>query len=199
MSKLTTQLIKKASEAPTCSVAVQNDELTIGVGTTIQNLLPAYGLYDFNWGAMIYTSTEVGAAKQITGVGFNYSGFTSGYTFLNQRIYLAHVVESVFPPSPQVNMSDLTLSNLTEVKGYFTNTISSAGYKTFTFDENFCYNGTSNLLVFWQNNDGSWQSGFGGTRSTTSTNRAAYKFQDNTYPSGTGTRTNARPNIKILF
>jgi hypothetical protein len=200
MSKLKTQLISKVSAvAPSCATAVQSLDLTIGTNTLTTSFLPAYGLYDFNWGAMIYTAAEVDGAKQITGIEFDYTGFTAGYTFINQRIYLAHVVEDIFANPPQVNMSDLTITDLTEVKGLFTNTISEDGFKRFDFDVNFCYNGTSNLLVVWQNQDGSWASGYGSTRYTVATNRAAYKFQDGTYPTGTGTRTSSRPNLKIIY
>lgn len=174
------------------AVSVQSLSVDIDAGTANDTSVPVYGLYDFSqwWG--IYLQAEMGSGeKQIEAIELYFEGYTGGYTYNNQEIWLAHVSESSFDAAPAVNLSDLTITNLTECKGSFTNTISGAGYKTFTFDTNFRYNGTSNLLVMLKNIDGSWVPGYGNTHADSSkTNRNAEAYTDNAYPTGNGTRGN---------
>lgn len=190
----------QAVTPPGPCVPIEEADKTIGTGTSTVSFLPAYGLWDYSWGAMIWDAAEMDGAKQITGVEFNHTGFTGGYTYLDQRIFVAHVEESEFSALPMVDLSDLTITDLTECKESFTNTLlSPAGFKRFDFDTNFCYNGTSNLILVWENRDGSWASGFGSTRFTVATNKAAYKYQDDEYPFGVGENSSARPNIKFQY
>lgn len=188
----------------TCS-SVQTIDEQIGNGTSNASYAPAYGLYDYSWYAAIYRASEFtsGATteRQIEGIEIEVGGYTTPYTYINQNLILYHVQEDTFDSSPAVNLSDLTISDETYVKSGFTFTISSNGYQTITFDENFCYNGTDNLLLVWENRDGSWASGFGHGEYdfSPSISRAAHKEQDTTYPTGDGTRTNGRINTIFKY
>lgn len=192
---------------PTISgcAAVQTVTEQIGAGASTTTLIPAYGLFDYSWYAAIWENTEfvggVGDERQITGIEVEVTGYAANYTFLNQTLKLYHVTQSTFNASPPVNLSDLTVSNATTVKENFSFVVATNGWQSINFDTNFCYNGTSNLILVWENRDGSWASGFGNGLydSALSTNKSAYKFQDTTYPTGTGTRASLRINIKFKY
>jgi hypothetical protein len=182
----------------TCPTSITGASALIGTFSNNDEQLPHYGYYGYGWGAWILTAAEVGIAKQITAIGYTPTGYTPGFQYLNQFIKMAHVVESSWPnETPAVNLSDLTVSDLKIVKSSFTENIVNNVVNKYIFDSNFCYNGTSNLLIIWENRDGQWTGGFSGHRHTAGVNQGAYKHQDTTYPIGTGTRMNTKPQTTI--
>jgi len=183
-----------------CSTPITNGSSLIANGTNNLFEAPAYGLYDYSWSSFIYTAGLIGAARQIRGIEVQVSSFTTPYTFNNQTIKLAHLAPATtqFDATPAVDWSDMPVSDVTIVK-VFNFTITANGFIQILFDTNFCYNGTSNLILGWENRDGSWQSGYGWGESIGSTNSGAQKAQDFTYPTGNGTRLNERLNLRILY
>ena len=183
-----------------CSTPITNGSSLIANGTNNLFEAPAYGLYDYSWSSFIYTAGLIGAARQIRGIEVQVSSFTTPYTFNNQTIKLAHLAPATtqFDATPAVDWSDMPVSDVTIVK-VFNFTITANGFIQILFDTNFCYNGTSNLILGWENRDGSWQSGYGWGESIGSTNSGAQKAQDFTYPTGNGTRLNQRLNLRILY
>lgn len=184
--------------------AVIGSEIQIGAGTSTSSSIPAYGLYDYSWFAGIWLDTEFtgGGERQITGIEVEVGGYANGYTYNNQNILLYHVTEDIFDSDPAIDLSDLTTSDETLCKSAFSWVVTSGtGFKSIDFDTNFCYNGTDNLLLVWENRDGSWQSGYGSGRYDFSPaiSRAATERQDNIYPTGNGTRSNSRINIKFKY
>ena len=183
--------------------AIKSDELQIGAGTSHSSSAPSYGLYDYAWYAGIWLASEfTGTADgeiQITGLEVERGSTSSGYPTNNMEIWISEVTESIFDSSPAVDGADLTKSN--EVKVFDGNLTWSSGWNEVTFDTNYCYGGTNNLLVEWRNKDGSWQSGYGHGEYdySPSISRAAYKATDNNYPSGSGTRNNARINTIFKY
>lgn len=172
-------------------------------GTFNQNEMPFNGFYDFGVSGVIYLQSELGSAKQFTGLqvetAYNES---SPQTQLNQKIYIAHCVESQFNSSPQIDISDLTISDQVLVYdgNFFTGT--TADWYGITFDTNFCYNGTSNIVILWENRDGAYTFDyrtFETDISTASNNKGFYKRKDNSYPEGSGTRVNQRYNLKLIY
>ena len=182
-----------------CATPVVGSNVQIGAGTSNASYAPIYGLYDFSWYGMIFEASELGSAKQITGIDVQTSGYTNPYIVNNQTIKIYNVVETIFDSTPAVDLSDLTTSNETIVKANFTFTIGSSGFQSITFDENFCYDGVSNILISWENRDGTWQSGFGNGEYAVATSKASYKATDDNYPTGNGTRTNGRINTKFKY
>ena len=183
-----------------CSTPITNGSSLIANGTNNLFEAPAYGLYDYSWSSFIYTAGLIGAARQIRGIEVQVSSFTTPYTFNNQTIKLAHLAPATtqFDATPAVDWSDMPVSDVTIVK-VFNFTITANGFIQILFDTNFCYNGTSNLILGWENRDGSWSSGYGWGESIGSTNSGAQKAQDFTYPTGNGTRLNERLNLRILY
>jgi hypothetical protein len=172
------------------------------VGTSNNSYHPAYGLYDYSQTMMIYRQSDIGSGeKQINSISFELKNYSGGYTLNNQTIKLAHITDSQFGTSVQCDLSGIGgLSDLTTVKSF--NWSASNGWVTFTFDDNFCYNGVDNLMIVWENRDGTWASGYGWaeSHSTSSQYLTWYVYQDDTYPTGSGWRSSAnRPNIRIGY
>jgi len=184
----------------TCATPITNGGLLIANGTFNLFEAPAYGLNDFSWSSFIYTAGLIGAPRQIRGIEVELDGYTTPYTYNNQTIKLAHLAPgtNTFDANPAVDWSDMPVSDVTVVK-VFNWVISANGIIQILFDTNFCYNGTSNLILGWENRDGSWASGFGWGEAIGSSNSGAYKAQDTTYPTGNGTRINRRLNLRILY
>jgi len=181
-----------------CTPVIGNT-FQIGSGTSNSTSSPAYGLYDYSIYGAIWLDTEFsGGEKQLTGLEVEVKGYTSGYTYNNFEIWLYEVEEDVFSSPQPVDLSNLTLSNEQLVKT-FNWTISTNGFQVWDFDTNYCYSGTKNLMMICRNYDGSWQSGYGWGEYDFSQaiSRSFYKATDNYFPTGTGTRTNARINTKF--
>ncbi len=175
-------------------------EIQVGTGATRSYYTPFSTLDNYSISGNIYLQSEViSAAIPILGIEMYFSGFTLPYTMTNQEIYLAHVTQSQFDSAPAVDFSDLTLSDLTLVKASFTFTAANNAWVRMNFDTPFQYNGTSNILVIWKNNRGTWSSGGGGTDTHVSTSRSMYKVASAGQPTGNGTLTNSRSNIKFIW
>lgn len=182
--------------------AVKNDSLQIGSGTSNATYAPFYGLYDYSWYGMIFEASELtGTASgeiQITGLEVERGSVTSGYPTNNMQIWISEIDETIFDSSPAVDGADLTKTN--EVKVFDGDLTWSSGFNTINFDVNYCRkNPTKSVLVEFRNFDGTWQSGYGHGEYAVAINKAAYKYRDNNYPSGSGTTTNGRINTKFLY
>jgi hypothetical protein len=174
----------------------------IGTGTSSNYEMPFKGIYHYSISASIYLQSELGnLPKRINSIQFYFAGFTTPYTVTNQEIWIAEVAQSSFDTAPAVDFSDLTITNLTQVKTSFTHTVTANNqWYQFDFNTPFTYNGTSNLIVIWKNYDGSATiSGAGYGRTTSATNRGMYKFNDPSFPTGDGTRINEILNAKFIW
>ena len=181
--------------------AVLGSSLTIGAGTSSDLIIPAYGLYNYSWYAGIWLQSEVGAAKQITGIEFEVSSYTTPYAYNNLEIWLHQVTNSIFPSTtPQINLSDMTISKSVKV-ATVNLSIATNGWQTINFSTNYCYDGINNLIVEYRNYDGTWISGYGSGKYdfTPSISRAAYQYSDSSFPTGTGDRSNSRINTKFKY
>lgn len=184
---------------PVC-VATTGGSSLIANGTNNVFEAPAYGLYNYSWSSFIYTAGLIGAARQITGIQIQLTGYSTPYTYNNQTIKMAHLAPATtqFDAAPAIDWSDMPVSDVTVVKS-FNWTITANGFIDINFDQNFCYNGTSNLIIGWENRDGNWQSGYGWAEAIGSTNSGAIAFLDANYPTGNGTRINQRMNLRIKY
>ena len=192
-----------------CATAVQGVTTDYGTGTTGFFYVPFYGLYDYGEVASLYPQSLIGAAKQVTGVSTFMAGYTTPYTFSNVEIWMAHTASNEFPSGTTVGYPTLGLTNLTQCySGPFSVTTNNA-WKSVTFNvNNFCYNGTSNIVVIFKNFDGSWTSGYGTARMTIqSANPVGQQYrvvdvsQDTTYPANGSSMTRAQYylNIRLAY
>ena len=195
-----TSMIGQITTSSGSCISVSSSQLDIGSGTSNSSDVWAYGLYDYSWYSAIWLQSELGTTKQITGLEVDLRSYTTPYTYDNMSIELAHTTDDIFDDTPAVDWSDMVINDQLTVLT-FDMVITSNGYQTITFDNNFCYNGTDNLIIRVRNNKGDWDSGFGRGYYDFSPaiSRAAYKAEDDNYPTGNGQRTNNRVNIKFKY
>ena len=78
---------------------------------------------------------------------------------------------------------------------------SNEDWEDFLFDVEFVWDGVSNILISWENRDGSWKSGNGqviGTVKSSEGVRAHNWFDDRSYPDDASNNwENGLPNIKL--
>ena len=186
------------------TTATNNPQVwTSAEGTSNQERYPAYGYYNYSQTMFIIRADELPGVMNITGLEVEVAGYTPGYTYYNQTIKLAHVSDLEFGSNVSASLNGLNgLSNLTEVRTNFDWTINQSGYQSIDFDNHFNYNGTDSLLIIWENRDSNWGSGFGWAECQFDNTYYSswYKFQDNGYPNGIGTRDQSyRPNFKLKY
>jgi hypothetical protein len=195
-----------------------------GVTATILNgsgsslhYVPFSGYYNYSIGFWLLTQSELGNAKQFTGLQLDKSFNDSANTMLKQTVRMYHTTASSIPSqlnySSPSNFEDTTLvgqnsnfvvSDETIVydnsSWFFTG---SKGWKTMNFDNNFCYNGTDNVVIMWVNNDGAYISSswpYWDTDSTnSSSNMGAYEFLDANPPSSPVNNFDQRPHTKLIY
>ena len=191
---------------------IQSLTFNANSGTSNLSFAPVYGLYDYGMSMFLIDQSELGSGeKQLTSISFEAAGFTAPYVVNNQRIQLAHTTDTNLTSSINITnggsvatpatFTGVNNSDLQEVKTPFTWTISN-GWLTVTFDTTFCYNGVDNLLIGWENRDGTWVSGYGWWESwfDNTNTETWYKYQDTTFPTGFGTtNVSYRPNIRLGY
>ncbi len=167
----------------------------IGTGTYNNYYIPFRGSYDYSWSQVIYLQSEIGSAIDINKISYNVSNSPSNYTMYNQKIYMKHTTETYFYTGAY---DDPVSAGFTQVYNG-TVTWDDSGWHDITFDTPFSYNGTDNLIVYWQNWDGSGAYGYPRFYYTSHSNRAKYKYQNGSFPAVSGYRTYRAANIRLHF
>ena len=156
-------------------------DTTIGSGTSTNNggYLPTHVWYKYSLTQQIYTSSEVGSAGNITAISFYYNSSTSSGS-RSIDVYLAHTSNATIS-------SWQTQSNSNKV--YSGSHTFTQGWNTITLNTPFAYNGTSNLLLTFDDNTGSYD--VSSTQSfytySTGSSRAIYYYKDSGNPNPTTT------------
>src|SRR5574343_242887 len=123
---------------------------TIGTGTTSTTSTgsdPIDGYFNSFRYQVVYTAAELTAAGMpanavISGLGFSINGDYGGGNLIGYKINMAHTTA--------INSSTHNTAALTQVKSAFNYnpTVTAAGaFDMITFNNNFVWNGTSNILV----------------------------------------------------
>lgn len=167
---------------------------TIGDGTTGQSNVPFNGYYDYGWSAMIYPQSDIDYEGDITEIAFYVDNTPSSYQKNDQKIYMGHESDSEFSSTSKPDPSNLTKvfdGNLTW---------DGSGWHTITLDDAFGYNNSDNLLVYYENRDGEWESSQPEFRYTSShdDDNAIYNNDDGSFPTDDGSYYNY-PNIKLTM
>ncbi len=165
--------------------------VTIGPGMYATPYVPTYGYYDYSWSASLFSLGELGGSGQIDSIAY-YLDAPVNYPMLGQKIWMGHSTDSVFlnddKPDPAL---------LTQVfNGNITWT--GQGWFSIPLDTPFMYNGVHHLMIYWENWDGSWVSGYPFFRTTpTSQYQAKYNFADMSFPAYSGNLTYDRADIRL--
>ncbi len=167
--------------------------IEIGTGTSTNYYVPFYGYYDYGWSRVIYLQSEIGSAIDINKISYDVSNTPSGYAMTDQRIYMKHTSDATFSSGDYED-----ISTYTEVyNGPIT--WDGTGWHDISLDTPFSYNGTDNLIVYYQNQRGDYTSGYPNWRYTNQTDRAIYKYADNAFPEVAGTLTYRAVNIRLHY
>lgn len=199
---------------------VKNElDVEIGTGTIQQPEYPSYFYYDYGYFGQIYTAVEIGVSQPvtITAIRFNMGESGGAETMVNQTLKLGQVNQEQFDINIRNDFTQVPLqpvpwlsSNIQTVKTNFTWTVPNNGppWLELQLDTPYLYDPTitnGNLLLIWENNDGSYTSGSTSPWALCSTNglfRSYYDYQDFSLPAliAYGTRDNTgRPNIQLII
>jgi len=170
--------------------------VTIGTGTSTQGY-PINCYYGYERSASIYTAAEVGVTGSLTMVEW-YPTLTTSYS-VPVNIYIKQTTASTITATTwATSISGATLVYSGTMAGTTANT-----WKAFTLSTPFNFTGgTNNLMVLVETNYGGTGAGSStgpAVRYTTATSRHMYVKADNTAPTGTGTVTSYRPNIRLTI
>ena len=188
------------------SAPVVSQQVTIGKnGTSNLSRLPFYGLYDYSQMGAIYLAENLSAAgltsgSKIDALEFQFYGWGTNYTANNQIIKMTHTPVSKFPDPADSTYFDIGVMELETVKSNFTIVVPKGeDWEKFEFDNAFTWDGVSNILISWENRDGSWASGYGYLEGSYEKNRSHAWFEDKSYPVESSSWDNYRPNLKLWF
>ncbi|MBO7498693.1 MAG: fibronectin type III domain-containing protein, partial [Bacteroidaceae bacterium] len=171
-------------------------EAQIGEGTSTTGYLPMYYLYNYSLSTQLYLGTELTEAGATTAPMTSISWFsnsTYGYDIQNVSIWMANVTDTQAPTTSPLGsgMSLVYQGNFQEV----------VGWNEFVFNAgSFAWDGSSNVLVMVQMNNGDWGSSIQWQCGNVGFNAGSYVYQDNTpYNAGTTnyslSTTTTRANI----
>ncbi len=167
--------------------------VTIGTGTQSTSY-PVYSVWNYGWYSVIYNQSEIGEAKQITKIAFDC--INGPKTENNQKIYLKHSSNTVFGDASYENPES---NGYTLV--YSGNITYNNGYSIIELSIPFSYNGTDNLILHYENRDGSNDySNFNSTVSSTNNNKG--NGNDDSFPTTPGLLNpypSSRPNIRFYY
>ena len=124
--------------------ALHADEIIVGNGTSNTNMAPFGNSYVYSWTEMIYQSSEIGQACDITSLSFQCAttGAFGTMTVSEMNVYLAEVTKSQLANGNFTPESDLTL-----VYSGTNVVIGDEEWETLTLDTPFSYSGNNNLVI----------------------------------------------------
>ncbi|MCF7793860.1 MAG: hypothetical protein K9N09_08815 [Candidatus Cloacimonetes bacterium] len=159
------------------------------------NDVPFDGSYDYGWSRVIYLQSEIGGPIQITKISyFVYEAMPpSNYYTSNQQIYMKHTTDDYFTSTAYEDASSYT-----QVYDWGLNW-NGGGWHDITLDFPFDYNGTDNLIIFYQNRDGTLQAGDPRFRYTYQEDRSLYRNAYDSYPAYSGAMSDYALVIRLHY
>lgn len=186
----------------TAQVFAQNQQHIIGNGTIETNYPPNTQVFEYAWSSMLYTSPEVGDAKTILKIAFDQStdfGTYWEYAVLeNQKIYIKQAVlpnfTSLAYEDPENSANGYTL--------VFDGTIQfNLGWTEIELTSPFVYDGSSDLIVHYENHRGSSAPIINVKFNATTVSDDVFKAlgEDGSFPTSFGNYYLERPNIALYY
>ena len=177
----------------------------VGNGTGSFFRVPAYGLYDYSQAGMLYLASELSAAglttgAEITELSFQFTGWTSGYTLNDQVIKMSHTTEASLTDPGYPDYRSMGLRDTKTVKTSFDWVCPfNEDWEKFSLTSSFIWDGSSNILISWENYDGTWNSGYGKLKGDYINNRSHAWYSDDSYPTSASSNDSWRPNVRFGF
>lgn len=179
----------------------QNMEV-IGSGTIETNYPPNTQVFEYNWSSMMYTSDEMGDAKSITKIAVDqttdYGEYWEYAVLDDQKIYIKQAAVTSFSSLDYENPEDAA-------NGYtliFDGSLQfNLGWSEITLPEAFEYDGTSALIVHWENHRGTTAPIINVKFNASTVTGDLFKAvgADASFPTSFGTYINERPNLAIFY
>jgi len=186
---------------------IPGTEQTIQVGNTggvDARFNPMYEYYEYYWTGQIYDRTDIGISGLISKMAF-YQQNTSAiqYTTNDLTIKLGHITSTTFPVS-SVKEDFSLISGVTDLTTVFTGSFTrtaGVGWKEITFDNDFDYDNTKDLIVNFQYRNGSYLSSSVSAEWSydSRTYGSALEYSVSSYPTSTGARSGYVPTTKITI
>ena len=132
-----------------------NSQVVLGDGDIVNSALPIEPYYGYSYSQSIYKSSQINASGSITGVSYTATASTTLATSGQWVVYVGLTEKEIFEST-----SDwIPISELTQVYAATAEaptTISEEGVVTITFDAPFEYDGSSNLVIAVEENQGGY-------------------------------------------
>ena len=174
--------------------------VSIGNGEGVVYQVPVYHYYKFGWSEMIYLQSEINTTGNITKIRFQCDAFSPAtYVAENQKIYMGHTTLSTLPSVvvKENAQTNYVSSNYTLV---YDGTITwKPGWVEIVLSTPFPWNNTDNLLIKYENREGTFSASYPMFYYTAKTATVGYNYQDASYPTTDGTRDGFRPNLKLAM
>lgn len=157
----------------TTSVLPSNCVLTASseTGTGTNMYVPTNAYYNYSITETLVKASELGA-RTLTGISYNYAG-TSNFT-RNVAIYLMPTTKTSFASSADVVNIDATAVKVFDGSRTFT-----PGWNTFEFTAPYEYDASSDLMVIFDDNTGSYSNQYPFYVENAADNLTIYQYQDN--------------------
>ncbi len=171
--------------------------ISIGTGSSTNTNLPFNGYYNNSWSASIYKESEMmGIVGEIESISFHVSNALTDYSMFNQKIYMTSISDSTFSSLAYIDPTTVN-AQLVYDDSILWNA-GNQGWYELELSNPFVYVG-GNLLILWENRDGSWSSSYPSFYHTNSpqSNMSKFNNQDNSFPLTDGSYEVSRPNIKM--
>ena len=175
------------------AVFMRLEGVLIGQGESTDMYLPINSNWKYTLSQQIYTPNEIGAAGSITSISYYNAGDTKTR---NYDIYMVHTDKTAFNNNtdwiPVTETDRVFRGNVVMTKGYWT---------TIVLDTPFAYDGTSNLVIVFDDNTGTYSYGMDCRVFYSQGYQAIHVYSDNTNydptnPSGyDGTRRSVKNQI----
>jgi len=187
--------------AMTMAFGMRAQEITIGDGTSVVTSMAFFANYNDSWCECTFLASELNASGSILSISLHANG--NAFQCEEVNIYMGHRTADNYNNSTSFTpASDLTL-----VYSATSTTIGSIdGWEEYQFQTPFEYNGTDNLVVVFAKHATYYLSALkyyyteSGSQYHCLYRRADNNIAYSQHPgSATGTTSNRRPNVKLLF
>lgn len=174
--------------------------VSIGNGDGVVYVAPSYHYYKYGWTQNLYLQSEINTVGNITKIRFQVDADSpASYTAENQKIYMAHTTYSTLPSVGVKEDAQTNYASSNYLLVFSGTVVWSPGWVEITLDTPFPWNNTNNLLIKWENREGTYSASYPGFYYTSKTSTVGYQYADASYPTSDGTRDGFRPNIKLAI
>lgn len=174
--------------------------VSIGSGEGVVYQVPVNHYFKFGWSQMLYLKSEINTVGSITKIRFQCDpGSPSTYVAENQKIYMGHTSLSTLPNVAVKENAQTNYVSSSYTLVYDGTITWKPGWVEIVLQTPFPWNNTDNLLIKYENREGTFSSSYPMFYYTSKTATIGYKYQDASYPTSDGTRDGFRPNIKMAI